>query len=335
MPEHPLRRGQRLVVELLDTAADSRFHPQLHRWQYIVLQHSLHSIQAVQRLQRLGAGVATVADELAHGVEVLLLHPAVVVLAACPAARQPNLVGLAVSVQVDVDELRPIVWMQVFYRERHRLTHLLQSVGDPARGAVLHSPSFGPPRAHVAEGEGKRVVSRADASIVADGVQLHVPGLHRGEVSEGSHRYHRQQPAAAAGMAAALQPQLLSRRLQQPVDGGRADVRERPADFRRRAKESVAANRGDAAAQNRHQALAAQVPQPSPQVHHNPLHLRIVESRPPPSAALHLRGGHPRDAVGTTLHPPDPISAKQGGGVGPVVARWTCRTPAGSSLASA
>ena len=122
----PIERRLRRAVAAAESRADAFLRLQLHRRQEEILQQPEVGIDGVHRDARRLRVVAEVAHVLAHVRPVLLLDVRVVVFLVGPPARELNLAGFAVRVQMGVDEFGAVVGVNAAQRERQLLAELLE-----------------------------------------------------------------------------------------------------------------------------------------------------------------------------------------------------------------
>ena len=113
-----VQRGLRRVVVPAESRADAFFALEFHRRQEEILQQPQVGIHGVHRRERGSGVIPHIPHQFADMRPVLLLDVRVVVLLVRSPARELDLVGPAVLMQVRVDEFRAVVGVDATERER-------------------------------------------------------------------------------------------------------------------------------------------------------------------------------------------------------------------------
>ncbi len=219
----PFERRARHIVVATQAGAHALLGHQLHRRQEEVVEEpQLVLIQRVQGGHRGGRVIPPVAHELADVRPVLLLDVGVVILLVRAPARELDLLGLTVPIEMVVDELGAVVRVDPPEAEGEDLSNLLQGRLDAGFAATEDGAGFHPGRVDV--GHVQRMGELAIGPVAGVGHQVelgeagggHVPvvGLQRDVVLE---------EGPGLGPAIAARRELPLGRREAPVDLARTD----------------------------------------------------------------------------------------------------------------
>ena len=212
-----LERRARSIVAATKARPDPFFAEELDRGQEEVVEEpQLVPIERVQRHHGRRGVVPPVPHELADVRPVLLLDVGVVVLLVRPAARELDLLGLAVAVEMVVDELGAVVGVDPPEAEGQDLSDLLQGRLDAGFAATEDGPGLHPRRVDV--GHVQRMGELAIGPVAGVGHQVEL-----GEAGGGDVPVVGLQRDVVLEQGPGLGPAIAARR-ELPLDGRQASV---------------------------------------------------------------------------------------------------------------
>ena len=187
----------------------------------------LQSQPIVQLVHQLPFSLSLVAG-ITHGPAdhriVFLLHIGVVILARGPGSAEADLFLLTKTNQVLVDELAAVVRSDPQPREGRALAQQLHRFQDPHLGLIAHRSDFRPACVHVRHIQGLTVIPPTLASLMAHQVHFQKTGAILLPVGETLDRNLVFEQRSRLGPTAPLETVLAPLGLQQPIDGGGADL---------------------------------------------------------------------------------------------------------------
>ncbi len=214
----------RFIISFLHPAAYSLFGFELHGRQKEVSVEAQVTIEIVEQLQLLLSIKAAVTNGAADHRIILLFHKTVIIFAVRTRASEGKFLIPAVTLQLRVNELAPIVAVEAEQGKRQVLPKLFQGCEDPDLRLVLDCHGLGPGGGDVGQVQGLTIIAHRMAAIMAHQIDLSKAGALLVPIGEGANRdlVLEQRP----GPSARARSQLIfaSLRAQQSINGGGANL---------------------------------------------------------------------------------------------------------------
>jgi len=220
----PLERSLRRLIAAAQARADAELAVEFDRGQEEVLEEAQFvAIEIVAGRPSLRGIVAQVAEQSADVGPVLLLDVSVVVLFVGTAARELDVMRLAVAPEMRMEELAAVVGVDAAQRERQRPAHLVESVADRLLALAEQGSRLSPGGVDVGEVERMAEVTGGRRAGVGDQIDLPEAGfLHVPAAGLDGDMVLQQDTGLGASIETTAQGALVSR--QAIVDGARADA---------------------------------------------------------------------------------------------------------------
>ena len=130
----------------------------------------------MEQLELIRLIVAVIADGVTDDGIVFLFDEAVIVFAIGTASGEGNVLGLAVTAEVVVDELTAVVGIDAAQRKGKALADILEGFEDVGLSFVFESPCFCPSGSNIGDIEGLGILTKGNAAVVGNKVDFDEAG---------------------------------------------------------------------------------------------------------------------------------------------------------------